>query len=110
MWKSVPAEFVKTLVVIAFAIAVIWTVGCSSAPKPKAPTETRILSIIELTKCGNPIAVIVVTSDGAVNVAPADELSKEQMEGIDAEAMALPEGSAGKLDIPPCIPSQKTSL
>lgn len=114
MWKSRPAEIAKTVIVLVFAIAVLAiSQGCASVPKPKpvdaAPQPTKILSIIRITACGKALSYVVVTEDGAVNAAGAEELSKDEIDGLDEAANELPEGNAGNLQIP-CVPMQKTGL
>jgi hypothetical protein len=82
--------------------------GCATAPKKSAtPSEPRVMSVIELTECGKSTAFFLVTTDGAVHGIGTDELSKEQIDGVDALAGVLPSDNAVEMELP-CIPSLKT--
>lgn len=88
--------------------------GCASVPKaPVKPVVTSdpsdVIAIVELAECHKAYAYIIVTRDGAINAKEADSLSKDQIEGIDTVANALPEGSAATIDLV-CVVRQKTSL
>jgi hypothetical protein len=95
-------------------VAALSLVSCAHrfppGPPPKAKVvdpATDAISVLKLTECGKVKAVFIVTADGQIHAADVEELSKDQLDGIDALAEALPEGNAGDIDLP-CIPSQKT--
>lgn len=93
-------------------LKVVLIAGCASAPPPKpapAPREIAVLSIVRLEACDKPYAYFVVTTDGVIHEAPAEDMSKAQIAGLDNAAEGLPDGNAGSMAIP-CVPSQKTSL
>lgn len=86
--------------------------GCAAVPKAKPvakPVELRVISVLELSECGKPKAFFAITNDGTIHPADADDLSKDQIAGIEALAGTLPEGNAGEVALP-CVPSQKTRL
>lgn len=98
-----------TLALIAtLELAAVFVTGCASVPKPHALTP-KVMTIIRITECDKPFAYIIVTSDGAVHAAPREELSKDEVDGIDTAAEALPDGNAGDIPIP-CVPTQTTSF
>lgn len=109
--KKIPLE----AVLFVLLIVVSWCLfGCASVPKaPIKPVVTTgpsdVIAIVELAECHRAYAYIIVTRDGAINAKEADSLSKDQIEGIDTVANALPEGSAATIDLV-CVVRQKTSL
>lgn len=100
---------------ILVTLALLLLQGCASVPKVAAPLvvkadpATQVISILELSECDKVVYVVITTADGEIHPMNAEQLSKDQLKGIDDLAQALPEGTTGKIDLI-CVPRQNTSL
>lgn len=106
MWKSRPAEIAKTLVVAAFAIAILAIqYGCASVPKkPIADPADTPLAVIGIFECSKMKGLLVVAKDGSI--IPVED---DNPDDLKAFASKVGPDSLGELNLTDnCPPTQKT--
>jgi hypothetical protein len=109
-----PSPMFKLFVAAAaIVVGMLILTGCAATPPEKpaavAPVKdgVEVISILKIDQCDKAVAYFAVTNNGVIHAVSAKELSKDQIEGIETDMQALPEGNAGQLDLP-CLPTDQT--